>query len=64
MVRLYNVRNSRGGRGGWVKLWFNPRSARAVDILEMNDVGKPIDISGDKVVFDYGPHEIITLLLN
>lgn len=60
-LRLFNIRNNRGR--GWVKLWFEPSSAYATDILEINKIDKHIDLSGDKVLFDYGNHEIITLII-
>jgi alpha-mannosidase len=61
VLRLFNIRNNRGR--GWVRLWFKPSAAYATDILEMNKIDKYVDLNGDKVLFDYGNHEIITLII-
>jgi len=58
VLRLYNVLNKRGK--GEVELWFKPREAQLVNILE-NNIPKDIRVEGEKLKFDYRNYQIISV---
>ena len=59
VVRLYNVKNSKGE--GEIKVWFEPTSSKKVNILE-NPIGE-VRLAEDSVKFDYRNYEIISIIL-
>ncbi len=61
VLRIYEAHNVEGW--GELRLPFQPKEVRSLDLLETTEVHRELKVNGNLVEFHYRPREVITLLV-